>query len=177
MEPIKSGRYRANKIVSKTGIRAIQSKLGWVLLGQVNTVVISTTMAIDFLQKAKERTPQYPTQDLNSNRNDEPDFAKWWKLESLDPLKNVPLSVCWNSYADSIKQDEDGHYVAPLTFHESKQNLSKFDLAWHGRGSSTGGVEKNGERYGDEDFIRSIQLSIIILNSLSSFSNELGLCL
>ena len=102
----------SKQIVSKTGIRAIKSELGRLLLRQDVTVAISTTTAIGFLLKAKEGTPQYPTQDSNSSRNDEIDFAKWWKLESLDPLENVPLSVRWKSYADSIKQDKDGHYMS-----------------------------------------------------------------
>ncbi|KAK4004025.1 hypothetical protein OUZ56_005768 [Daphnia magna] len=34
------------------------------------TVAISSTTAIGFLLKAKEGTPQYLTQDSNSNRND-----------------------------------------------------------------------------------------------------------
>ncbi|XP_045032617.1 uncharacterized protein LOC123474466 [Daphnia magna] len=123
----------SKQIVSKTGIRAIESKLGWLLLGQDETVAISTTTAIGFLLKAKEGTPQYPMQGPNSNRNDEIDFAKWWKLESLDPLENVPLSDRWKSHTDSIKQDEDGHYVAPLPWNGNKQYLSKNDAMAEGQ--------------------------------------------
>ncbi|KZS10474.1 Uncharacterized protein APZ42_025060 [Daphnia magna] len=36
--------------------------------------------------------------------------------------------VRWKSYADSTKQDEDGHYVSPLPWNESKQNLNKNDV-------------------------------------------------
>ncbi|XP_045032634.1 uncharacterized protein LOC123474487 [Daphnia magna] len=72
-------------------------------------------------------------QGPNSNRNDEIEFAKWWKLESLDPLENVPLSDRWKSYTDSIKQDEDGHYVAPLPWNENKQRVSKNDAMAEGQ--------------------------------------------
>ncbi|XP_057366192.1 uncharacterized protein LOC130687046 [Daphnia carinata] len=114
----------SEQIVSKTGIRAIESKFGWLLLGQDETLAISSNTAIGFLLKAKLGTPENLEEDTDP-KTDEIDFATWWKLESLDELEKIPLSIQWKSYTDSIIQDEDGHYVAPLPWNENKNRLSK----------------------------------------------------
>ncbi|KAK4004197.1 hypothetical protein OUZ56_005939 [Daphnia magna] len=101
----------SKQIVSNTGIRAIESKLGSLLLGQDEKVAISSTTAFSFLLKAKLGTPKVLQEDTDPKK-EEIDFARWWKLESLDPLKKVPLSVQWNTYSEFITQDDDGHYVA-----------------------------------------------------------------
>ncbi|XP_057369839.1 uncharacterized protein LOC130690968 [Daphnia carinata] len=122
----------SKQIVSKTGIRAIESKFGWLLLGQDETVTTSSNTAIGFLLKAKQGTPENLKAEIDP-KTDEIDFARWWKLESLDPLEKIPLSIQWKSYSDTIVQDEDGHYVAPLPWNENKIRLSKNETMAEGQ--------------------------------------------
>ncbi|KAI9565135.1 hypothetical protein GHT06_008906 [Daphnia sinensis] len=98
-------------------IRAIDSKLGWLLLGKDEKVAISSTTAIGFLLKAKLGTPE-DLQEVTDPKNEEIDFARWWKLESLDPLEKVPLAEQWKTYAEAITQ-------APLPWIGNKRYLSK----------------------------------------------------
>ncbi|KAK4024164.1 hypothetical protein OUZ56_009551 [Daphnia magna] len=65
----------SKQIVSNTGIRAIESKLGWLLLGQDEKVALSSTTAISFLLNAKLGTPKDLHEDPDPKK-EEIDFAR-----------------------------------------------------------------------------------------------------